>query len=93
MRLANSAARTGEEQIILNQRDFSSVGVKVATAANHMLEARGIPGKLSVCDKIRSFSGGIILKDGDIEVNCTVETLTQMCRSELSAQVADIMFN
>jgi len=56
------------------------------------LEKRGLYGKLTVSEETRDIQGGVIVKQGDIEANCSVETLTELCRSELASQVADLMF-
>ena len=32
------------------------------------------------------------VKQGDIEVNCTVDTLLDLTRDELAARVADVLF-
>ena len=67
-------------------------GDKVAKAANAALERRGIRGGLSVSADTRAISGGVIVRQGNIEVNCAVETLVQLRRSELASQVAEILF-
>ena len=35
---------------------------------------------------------GIMLVYGDIEVNCTVDTLLDLSRGELAARVAEVLF-
>ena len=37
-------------------------------------------------------TGGFILKQGDIEVNCTVDMMLELSRGELAAQVAEVLF-
>ena len=39
-----------------------------------------------------SFDGGLILRRGNVEVNCTVELLVELSRNELSARVAELLF-
>ena len=90
-REAADAAITGQEEVIFCERDRKSVGAKAVKAANELLSARGVPGTLTLSDD-REMSGGLMLKQGDIEVNCTVDTLLDLSRGELAAQVAQVLF-
>ena len=65
-----------------------AVGAKAVRAANELLAARGVPATLTLADATREMAGGLILKQGDIEVNCTVDTLLDLTRGELAARVA-----
>ena len=92
-RKACEAAVTGQEQLFFSERDLrSGVGKKIAAEANSLLAARGLDGMLSVAGEPRAITGGFVLKQGDIEVNCSMELLAEQCRSELAAQVAEILF-
>ncbi len=91
-RMAAEAAVTGQEEVILNARDASAVGAKAVKAANEALAAKGLPGTLTLSDTNRDMAGGLILKQGDIEVNCTVDTLLDLSRGELAARVAEVLF-
>jgi len=90
--LADKAARTGLEEIVFNEADKKRVGAKVAKAANARLEKRGLYGKLTVAEQCRDIKGGLLIKEGDIECNCSIETLISLYRSELATQVADVLF-
>ena len=89
---AAAAASAGTEELIFNARDKASVGADVAAAANALLDAKGVKGALTVSGETREISGGVIVRKGNIEVNCAVETLVQLRRSELASQVAEILF-
>ncbi len=91
-KLAGNAAFTGEEEIIFNARDKASCSKAVVKAANEILKKRKLPQGLSVSSKTGDFKGGLMVKQGDIEVNCTVETLVEMSRDRLSTQIAEILF-
>ena len=91
-REAAEAAITGQEEVIFCERDRKSVGAKAVKAANELLSARGVPGTLTLSDDTREMSGGLMLKQGGIEVNCTVDTLLDLSRGELAAQVAQVLF-
>ncbi len=87
-KLAAQASVTGEEKIVLNARDRKAIGEKLVKAANARLKN----GRLSLAEETGDFAGGLILRRGSIEANCTVELLVELSRSELSAQVAEILF-
>ncbi len=91
-RKAAEAAMTGQEALYFSARDKAGAGKKIVAEANRLLAARGMDGMLSMGSEPRDIQGGFILKQGDIEVNCTMELLTEQCRSELAAQVAEILF-
>ena len=91
-REASAAAITGQEEVIFCERDRRSVGSKAVRAANDMLAARGLPGMLTLSDSTREMAGGLVLRQGDIEVNCTVDTLLELSRGELAASVAEVLF-
>ena len=91
-REAAEAAITGQEEVIFCERDRKSVGAKAVKAPNELLAAKGMPGLLTLSDATRDMAGGLMLKQGDIEVNCTVDTLLDLTRDELAARVADVLF-
>ena len=87
-RLAAGASVTGDEQIVLNARDRKAVGEKVVAAANKL---RG-GGKLTLSPDSGDFKGGLILRRENIEVNCTAELLVDLCRDEMAAELAGVLF-
>lgn len=85
--LAAKASETGSEQIILNPADRAAYGEAI------MAEANRISGKaLTLSEETRSIVGGLILSQGRIEVNCTLDTLASQSRSALSIQAAKLLF-
>lgn len=88
-KLAAQAAVTGEEEVLLNGRDRDTVGPAAVKAANEKLGA----GKLTLAADAGNFAGGLILRRGNIEVNCTVELLVELCRADMSAQLAGVLFD
>ncbi len=87
-KLAADAAVTGEEEIVLNARDRERLGEKLVCAANERLEN----GRLRLSEDTGDFAGGLILRRGSIAVNCTVELLVELSQGELSAKVAELLF-
>lgn len=86
--LAAKAAVAGDEEIVLNARDKAAVGTEVVKAANAALA----DGKLTLSDTVGDFAGGLILRRGSVEVNCTAELLVELARGELSSDVAKLLF-
>ena len=86
--LAAKASVTGDEEIVLNARDRAAVGPAVVAAANEKLGG----GKLRLSERCGEFCGGLILSRGNVEANCTVELLVELCRGEMSAEIADMLF-
>ena len=87
-KLAARASVTGNEEIVLNARDRKAVGEAVVKAANARLGG----GKLTLSERVGNFAGGLILSRGSVEANCTAELLVELCRGEMSAEIADTLF-
>ena len=86
--LAVKASVTGEEEILLNERDRDAVGEEVAAAANAKLDG----GRMTLSRDAGDFAGGLILRRGNIEANCTAELLVDLARGDMSAEIADLLF-
>ena len=91
-RQACGAALTGDEEVILSAADRGRIGQKLVAAANAALKERGLPGELKLSDETKPVSGGLVLRRGSIEVNCTLDKLLEMSRSSLDAEVASALF-
>lgn len=89
-RLAAQASVTGDEEIILSAADRARVGEAVVRGANERL---GSAGALRLSDSVGEFDGGLIVKRGNIEVNCTAALLVELCRGDMSAALAGVLFD
>lgn len=87
-KIAAKASRSGKEEIILSPKDKERVGAKVAEKVNMLLKN----GKLTIADETREMDGGLILRDGQVEVNCAFETQLRVLRESMTAEVAAILF-
>ena len=92
-RLACEASVTGGEEIVLNARDRAAVGEKAVKAANDALKAAGKPAKLTLSAAEGSFAGGLLLRRGSIETNCTAELLVELLRGEMSSALSAELFD
>ena len=90
--LTVKASATGREQVFLSQKDRTRYGKQVVTRANEILSGTGT-GALTLAEGSRLIKGGVILSDGDVEVNCTFETLVRLQRNELEKDVAKVLFD
>ena len=90
--LAVRASVSGSEQLIFSATDRARYGVKVATKANEILNKAGKPAALTLSEKTRVFQGGLLVCDGDVEVNCTFETLVRLARNEVVGEVTAVLF-
>ena len=91
--LANLAVRasvSGKEQLIFSQADRATFGGKVTAKANGLLAKAGKTAELS--QNTGDFRGGLLICDGDVEVNCTFETLVRMARNEIVGDVTKALF-
>ncbi|MCQ2452579.1 MAG: V-type ATP synthase subunit E [Oscillospiraceae bacterium] len=91
-RLAVSASRTGKEELIFNEADRARYGEQAVASANAALAATGKPAGLTLSDSTRPLDGGLVLKDGRIEVNCSLSSLIDTRRDELAVEVSRILF-
>lgn len=86
--LAVKASSTGQEAVILSQKDRTRFGKQVVTLANEKRK----DGRLTLSGETRSIQGGLVLSDGDVEVNCTFETLVRLQRGELDREISKLLF-
>lgn len=92
-RLAAQSSRNGRERIVMSAADRSRYGKKVCLMANEALTGQGKAAGLTLSEDTRNIRGGIILSDGNIEVNCSLEVLVEYKKNDLSGQVARILFD
>ena len=62
---------------------------KVVTGANTLLQGTAM---LTLAADTAEIQGGLILRDGQVEVNCAFETQLRLLRESLAGQVAKILF-
>lgn len=62
---------------------------KVVTGASALLQGTAM---LTLSGETREMAGGLILRDGQVEVNCAFETQLRVLREEMTAEIAAILF-
>ena len=91
-RMAAEAAASGDEEIVFNERDKAVRGAAVVKAANELLSAKGKAGNLTVSADTKNMAGGFVLRQSGVEVNCSVETLVDLQRSNMASSLAAVLF-
>ena len=79
--------------MILNEHDRARCGEALVAAANAKLAAQGKEAHLSLSGETGDMRAGFLLREGDVSVNCSVEVLAELCRSEMAAKVASALFD
>ncbi len=90
---AGAAALTGSEEVVLGKGDRERLGARIVEAANAAAAKRGVNGAMKLSDDVLPADGGLVLRRGSIEVNCTLDKLLEMSHSSLDAEVASVLFN
>ena len=81
------ASTTGTEEVVFSQKDREHAGKAAVEKAN---KASGK--KLTVAQETRPIQGGFILRSGNVEVNCTFDTLVRLQKAETAGAVAKKLF-
>ena len=90
--LACKACVSGKEELLLNAKDLKRFGQDLCDEINAKLKEAGRPAKLTLGKKPADIDGGLKLKDGSIETNCSVGTLIAASKDALVPQVAAMLF-
>lgn len=85
-------AGSGTESILLNPKDREKLGQKVLTLVNKRAGEVGKTGKFTLSPQTAPIQGGLLLSGGAVEVNCALETLVQMQRTEAAGEVSRLLF-
>lgn len=91
--LASEASANGSEVVILSAKDRPRVGKAVCDKANELLKAAGKKAALTLSTETRAICGGLVLSEGNIETNCSLDILVSMFRNELLPEVAKTLFD
>ena len=84
-------ASSGSGEIILSHKD-TAIGGKILEAANQALLKKGKKAELSLSAESKEMNAGFVLREGRLEVNCSLDALLEMKRLQLAAKVAEELF-
>lgn len=90
--LAVSACKTGTEEILFSENDKNKYGKKIVETANTILSENGKKAELTCSDQTVNIKGGIVVKEGNIEMNCSFETIIRLKHDELATEVSGVLF-
>ncbi|MBR5381881.1 MAG: V-type ATP synthase subunit E [Oscillospiraceae bacterium] len=90
--LAVRAAHSGTEEVIFPNGTDRAFGEEVVAKANALLAAAGKNGALKLSAEQRDMRGGLILREGNIEANCSLDALVDDVRNDVTGEVAAILF-
>ena len=80
---------SGDEELLLSAHDRETVGAAVVDAAN--AKKPGAAFRLS--DETRDTGGGLVLRRGRVELNCSFTEKLRQLRQEESSAVAQLLFD
>ena len=81
------AAPDGRGEVIFAPEDAKRIGEAAVAQANKTLN-----GTLTLSEEVRPIRGGFILKNGNVEVNGSLETLVRLQRAQTAGAVAKTLF-
>lgn len=87
-KMAVRASKSGKEEILLSAKDRRRVGEQVVKKANELRKN----GAMTLSGETRDMEGGLILREGSVEVNCAFETELRVLRESMAAEIAAILF-
>ena len=85
--LLREASSTGREEVIFSPEDRKTVGKRAVEKANALAGTH-----MTLSAQTAPIRGGFILKDRNVEVNCTFETLVRLEKSRTSGAVVRQLF-
>lgn len=91
-RLAAAAADRGEWECVFSPRDARRYGKAVVDAANVLLRERKKNAAVILSSETGNFDGGVVLKNGAVEMNCTIDALLERGRRTLETEIAGMLF-
>lgn len=86
------ASIEGDAQLVLNEKDKQAMGEKLVISVNTARKELGLGGQITLAEETRPMIGGCILKQGNVEANCTMDMVLELIRGELAAEVAKVLF-
>lgn len=87
-----AGTESGDEEVIMSPRDRSTFGPEVVAEVNAALAEQGRKANLRLSDTARDLAGGLVLKSGNVEVDCTFDAILARARETMLVDVARILF-
>ncbi len=85
----------GDYQVVLNKKDKEKLGDDLIASFKRSIVGKDLgdmPSRISLSKETANIEGGLILRCGSIELNCSFEKLVYSCRASLEGEVLNILF-
>ena len=96
LELGDEVAEFDTFEVLLNEVDRERFGTAIIEGARKITERRiGAvrTDKLRLSDETAAIEGGLILRYGDVETNCSISVLLSEMRRELEPKIAALLFS
>ena len=84
-----AAAVAPELPAEVKESKVGGIIAKVVGGASALMQGTAM---LTLSDETREMEGGVLLRDGNVEVNCAFETQLRVLRNNMAAEIAAILF-
>ncbi len=81
----------GGEELVFGSLDREAAP-RVAEKAAAEMKAKGADTGFTVSDEAASFGKGVLLRRGELEINCSLAAIAQSMKDSLSSEVAKVLF-
>ena len=85
-------AEPGSGKIIVPQKDAGKIDKSLVEEINETLTRSGNPASYELSNEDINIDGGFILKTGNVEINCGLDSLFKQKREELESEVSAVLF-
>ncbi len=82
----------GDEEIIVSDTDKKRLSRDFIKDVNEKLIQKGMKGHVKISKEARGYTGGIIIKTGDVEINNSFEAIVRMQRDKIEAEIVKVLF-
>ena len=82
-------------EVMLNEKDRAKLGDELIKNFKRKIVGKDfgdIPSRVSLAKDCANIGGGLVVRVGSVEVNCSIETIVERLRPVLEAKVAKILF-
>ncbi len=85
-------AEPGSGKITVSQKDAGKINKSLVKDINEMLARSGKAASYELSHEDINIDGGFILKTGNVEINCSLDSLFKQKREELESEVSAVLF-
>jgi V/A-type H+-transporting ATPase subunit E len=91
-KLAAPSLTAGNEEITLGQADLMHHESAVRRKINEIAAQKGLEPGVTISPAAGDFEGGLIIRQGNVETNCTFDAILRMLRDDMAGEIAGILF-